>query len=267
MLYLLQLEWKKWRKNLTFRLISLAYFIILPSVLLLGKKLPDLPPPIGTNEIFFIFPSIWIYLSYIGHQLAFFLFGFLTILMITTEYSNRTFRQNIIDGLSRREYFWGKVAMIGSIAFFATIYLILCGLVIGYFNTDLIRFQKVFQHADYFYRFFLLCFAYMTFAMLVAILIKRTIIVLFFYFGAVIGELILRWGVHQNLWNHKSMHFYPLNAIEDLIPVPFSEVADRFLEQNQFDFFLSPTEAILTTVVYTTLFLLLIYRYLQKASL
>lgn len=267
MIYLLQLEWKKWRKNITFRLMMLSYFILLPTVLLLGKRIPELPPPIGTNEALFIFPTIWIYLGYVAHIVAFFLFGFLTIIIITSEYSYKTLRQNIITGLDRKTFFYSKFSFILAISFIATLYFILCGLVIGYVHTDLVKVQKVFQHSDYFYRFFLLCLGYMTLAAVIAFFVKRTGLALFLYFGYVIGELVLRWGIHYNFFRHESMHYYPQNAIEDLIPFPFSNMADSFLKENGFNLFLSPNEAMVTTIIYTSLFLYFIYRYLQKANL
>lgn len=267
-MYLLKLEWLKWRKNIAFRIIAISYFVLLPTVLMLGKRIPELPPPIGTNEVLFIFPTIWIYLGYVGHQIIFFLFGFLTILIVCSEYSYKTLRQNIITGLDRKQFFWGKFYFVTSLAFVATLYFILCGLVIGGLHTDVIRMQKVFQHADYFYRFFLLSLGYMSFAMLLGFLVKRTGLALFLYFGYVlVGELILRWGIHYNIIKHKSMHFYPMNAIEDLIPIPFSQVADSFAKEHGFGFFLTSTEATITSLIYVILFFWLIFNYLKRSNL
>ena len=135
MLYLLKLEWIKLNKLLSFRIFTLFYFVLLPAILLTGKRLDELPPPLVTNEVFFIFPTVWEYLGYVGNWLCFFFFGFLSIIIVTTEYSYRTMRQNIITGLSRRQYFMGKVYFILAMSLLATAYYVLCALLIGYFST------------------------------------------------------------------------------------------------------------------------------------
>lgn len=268
MLNLIALEWKKWSKHLGFRLLILFYVLLLPSILLLGKQIEELPPPLGTNEVFFIFPTVWEYQGYIGNWLCFFFLGFLSVLIITTEYSNRTLRQNIITGLSRKAFFLGKIYFILAICLGATLYYVLCVSLIGFFNTEVIYVSKVFQNIDYVWRYFLMCFGYMTIGFFLGLLIKRTGIALFLYLSYVMFlEAILRYGVHMKLFQHKSMHFYPMNAVEDLIPIPFTNQADFFLKQNGFELFLQPTEAILTTVVYIGLFLFLAYRFIMRADL
>lgn len=268
MLFLLQLEWKKLNRLLAFRIFIAFYLILLPALLLTGKQIPDLPPPLMTNEVLFIFPTIWEFLGYIGSWLCFFFFGFLSIISVTLEYSNRTMRQNIITGLSRKEYFLGKLYFILALSLGAALYYALCALVIGYFNTETIYWHKVWQNADYIPRYFLLCVGYMSFGMLLGFVVKRTGLALFLYLAYIMFlEMVIRWGVHFQLIKNRSMHFYPMNAVEDLLPPPIAEIGDEFLEANGFDFFLSPTEAILTTVVYVALFGWLSYRLVKRADL
>ena len=268
MAYLIGLEWKKWNKNLAFRLLLLSYAVFLPAILLTGKRIEELPPPIGTNEVLFIFPTVWEYLGYVGNWMTFFFMGFLSVLIVTTEYSNKTLRQNIINGVSRKNFFLGKLYFILLISAGATLYYTICALLIGFFNTDVIIWNKVFQNADYIYRYFVMCSSYMIFALFLGFLIKRTGIALFAYLSYIMFvELIIRWGVHRNIVKHKSMHFYPMNATEDLIPIPFTEQASKFLDEFGFEFFLTPMEALVTTLIYLSVFLLITYRLVSKADL
>lgn len=267
-MHLLQLEWQKWSKNLAFRILLLFYVILLPSMLLIGKRIDELPPPIGTTEVLFIFPTVWEYLGYIGNWLSFFFLGFLAVLIITTEYSNRTLRQNIINGMTRSNFFKGKVFFVLTIALFATLYYSLCAITIGYFNTDIVTTNKLFQNWTYIPRYFLMCSGYMIFGLFLGFLIKRTGIALFIYLSYIMFiELILRWGIHANIGKHKSMHFYPMNAVEDLIPIPYTRQAAQFISEFGFDLFLSPTEAICTTLIYSALFLTLTYQIIRRADL
>ncbi|MCB9287124.1 MAG: ABC transporter permease subunit [Lewinellaceae bacterium] len=268
MLYLLKLEWIKLNKLLSFRIFTLFYFVLLPAILLTGKRLDELPPPLVTNEVFFIFPTVWEYLGYVGNWLCFFFFGFLSIIIVTTEYSYRTMRQNIITGLSRRQYFMGKVYFILAMSLLATAYYVLCALLIGYFSTASVYWHKVWQNANYIPRYFLMCFGYMSFGLMLGFLVKRTGIALFLYLAYIMFlEMILRWGVHLQLFENRSMHFYPMNAVEDLVPLPFTQMADQFLSRYGFRLFLSPAEAAVTVITYSLIFILLAYYMVRRADL
>lgn len=268
MLHLLQLEFLKWNKNLLFRILILLYIVGLPSILLLGKKVPDLPDPIGTTEVLFIFPTIFMYLAYIGMWLSYYLFGFLSVIIITTEYGNKTLRQNIITGVDREKYFLSKVVFVFAISLFATLYYCLTGLAIGALNTPTIYAVKVFQNFDFLPRYFLACFGYMTFGLFVAFLVKRTGLALILFFGyTTFGELILRWGLHGYFFRNTSLHYYPIKSFSDLIPFPFSQVADEFMEENGFDLFLSLNTATMLSILYIGIFLFLTYRFFRRADL
>ena len=268
MWYLWQLEWLKWRKHLTFRVMIIAYLIILPAVYLTAKEIPELPPPIGSPEVLFIFPTIWPYLAFAGTWVVFFLFGLLGIILVTSEYNFKTLRQNIITGLSRPQYFWAKVLFFISLSLFTTLYYFLCGLVIGWWHTEVIISAKVFQYSDYFLRYFLLTMGYLSLGMLFGVLIKRTGLAIILYFGYIMFvEVAWRWLVHFQLFNHKSMHFYPAKAISDIAPFPVFEPAQEFLEQNEFPLFLSDVEAIVTLSIYILLFLGLSYRRINYSDL
>jgi hypothetical protein len=108
----------------------------------------------------------------------------------------------------------------------------------------------------------------MIFGLLIGLLIRRTGIAIFLYFSYILFlERILRWLIHMNIVQDKSMHFYPINATIDLVPVPFSQQAEMFMKQNGFSLFLSPTEAVITTLIYMGLFLFLAWQLLQKRDL
>jgi len=268
MRYLLQLEWMKLYRLVSFRLFTIFYLVALPALLLTGKRLGDLPPPLMTNEVFFIFPTVWEYLGYIGNWLCFFFFGFLSIISVTLEHSYRTMRQNIITGMSRGQYFRGKLYFILAVCLAATLYYALVGFTIGYFSTETIYWHKVWQNADLIPRYFLMCFGYMSFGLFLGLLIRRTGIALFLYLSYVMFiELILRWGVHMQLFNHRSMHFYPMNATEDLVPAPFLGMADNFMAQQGFSIYLQPGEAAVTVLVYSAIFLYLGYRRVKYSDL
>lgn len=266
--YWIKLEWLKWSKHNVFRLCTIAYMVLLPAILLAGKRIPELPPPMVSNKVLFIFPTVWEYLGYVGNWLAYFLLGLLGVILVTTEYSQKTFRQNVISGLERKEFLFSKIAFYLLICLGATLYYMFTALLIGYFNTESIYWQKVWQNAALAPRYFLMCFGYMSLGMFFGFLIKRTALALIAFMGySFFLEPVIRWAVHRNIWVHPSMHYYPVNAFEDLVPAPFVGFADEFLKEFGFSLFLSPATAVVISAVYIGLFLWVSRRIVQKSDL
>ncbi|MBK9014901.1 MAG: ABC transporter permease subunit [Saprospiraceae bacterium] len=270
MLHLLKLEWLKQKDYVLFRVLSIAYVVLLPAALVVGKKM-DLgkDAPFNPQTQFFHFPTVWNWLGYIGNWMVFFVLGFMAVLMITNEYSNRTLRQNVITGLHRDEFFKSKLIFMVVVALAATLYYALCAVVIGLLHVDdTLYFSTVFKNVDMVPRYWLMSMGYMSFGLLIGLLVKRTGIALFLYLAyAMVIESILRWVVHLYFFKNASMNFYPLNAMEDLAPLPVAEFADDLLKQNGFRMLLTPMEAVVASVIYTSLFLFLSYRRLKNSDL
>jgi len=272
MIHLLKLEWLKQKQFRIFRVMAVLFLIALPSLLLIVKTINfsegDLPPFMPTPNSLFQFPNIWQWLGYIGSWITFFFMGFMGVLMVTNEYANKTLRQNIITGLSRTEYFLSKLYFILAVSISVTIYYTICCLILGFLHTDTVYLNTVMKNSHYIYHFFVMSTGYMSLGLLIGLLIKRTGIALFCYLAYVmIVEKIIRYAIHLQIFPHQSMKFYPINSFADLAPFPYSEMAAGFAKEQGFDFFLSPTEAIITAIVYTSLFLFLSYQKLQKGDL
>ena len=269
MLHLLQLEWKKQKNYVLFKVLVLAYLLLLPGALMTGKKL-NLPEeaPIRPQTMFFEFPTVWGWLGYNGNWLVFFVFGFLAVLMITNEYSYRTLPQKMITGMHRSSFFVSKLYFMLAICLGATLYYSLCSVVIGLAHADTIYFSTVFKNWDMMPRYFLMSLGYMSFGLMVAVLIRRTGIALFVYLAyTMFLEPVFRWAVHLRLWKHPSVNYYPLNSFEDLCPVPFSPQADWFLKEHNFQLWLSPTLAVILSIGYIGLFLSLSLWRLERSDL
>ncbi len=268
MLNLLILEWKKFRKFTIFRVLVFLYLLLLPAIFFLSKVVPKPPEEIISFKSFLMFPNIWIFLGYVGNWLVFFFLGFIGVLAITSEYANKTLRQNIITGVTRQQFFLSKLSLIVFVSLGATLYYILCCGLIGFLHTDTLYMSKVFQNIDYIPRYFLMCMGYMTFAFLVGLLLKRTGFALFLYLLYVmVLESMFRYGIHSSFFGSKGINFYPMNSVEDLAPIPFANQASSLLEGNQDSLLLSPIEASITAAVYIILMLVASYYLLTKRDL
>ena len=107
----------------------------------------------------------------------------LIIILITNEYTFRTSRQNIIDGWSRHEFIIVKLVMALLIAVASTILVLLTAFIFGLLSGSSFSLNG-FSHVGF---FFLKALSYNMFAVLVAVLIKKTgfaIGLYFIYLGA-----------------------------------------------------------------------------------
>lgn len=286
MWHLLQLEWLKLRGYKAFRWLIILYIVLLPLLFLVGKSFQGVPEEVGSAQTFYMFPTVFEYLGYAGNWLTFFFLGFAALLMTTQEYTYKTLRQNVIVGLSRGEWYWSKVFTMILISLASALYYGALALLFGATNTDTIYSSMVTVNLDYIPRYFLMCMGYMSFAFLLGVLLRRTGWAILLYISYVMFiEVILRWLLHANILQRlaptkavvRTMHFYPMNAIEDLTPLPFWKFANNTMDNPNPDnsstsiegylSLLTPTEATLTTIVYTLIFLGLTWWLLHKRNL
>lgn len=269
--YLLQLEWKKFKHYRTFRVMALLYAILLPLVLIVAKaffNFAKAPAEFINTDAMFKLPGIWEYEAYIGNWLSFFFLGFIGVLCVTMEFDNKTLRQNIINGITRKEFFIAKILFILSVSFFATLYFALVGFTFGFIHTDNLYLTKIISGTHQIPLYFLMCCGYMIFGFFLGVMIRKTGLALFLYLVYVIFlEPVIRWAVHGKIVQNKTIHYYPLNAIEDLSPIPIPQIINQFTQQNEFSFILSNTEAVLTTLIYLFIFIFIAYWRIKKSDL
>ncbi|MCB0635144.1 MAG: hypothetical protein KDC54_00925, partial [Lewinella sp.] len=116
--------------------------------------------------------------------------------------------------------------------------------------------------------YFLMCMGYMLFGLMLGLLIRRTGVTIFVYFGYILFlESVIRYYCMFELEAGRGMQFLPLNAIEDLAPVPSSQIAEQFLQEQGFSMFLSTTEATVASILYMGLFIAIAWWRLRRADL
>lgn len=228
MFNLLSLEYKKFRKNSVVSLLSLFYFLFLPSVMILIKDFkPDNLGPgsmfIPGPETYFTFPGVWEYVGYAGNWMVFFFLGVVAIYLVTAEVNYKTQRQTMINGMPRSTYFMSKFLSVITISLLATLYYAIVAAGIGMYFTDEWDFAFIFENEYAIPRYFLMSVAYLSFATLLAILLKKAGLAIFIYMAyAIIIEPLLKVGMKFKDWSIGDYaNYLPLNAIEDLMPNPF----------------------------------------------
>ena len=88
-------------------------------------------PGVETGSVY-VFPELWKLTSWLA-SLFNLLLAILFMILVCNEFLFRTFRQQVIDGLTRTELFKSKVMLMGVFAIVTTFLVILFTIVFGFF--------------------------------------------------------------------------------------------------------------------------------------
>ena len=232
MLHLLKIEWLKLKNYRTFWILSALFIVSLYGVNHIGFEVqnkayaqaPMAEAVVGNPP--FQFPEVWNTVPYISSFLLFFP-GLIIIILMTNEFSYKTHRQNIIDGLSRRQFISVKLMLCVLIALASTIVVVLVALGFGIF-TGPASFSLT--NFGYVGMFFIQTLSYTTLALLIATLFRRSGISIGFYFlyAEIIDQLLSSLSSHY--FNNMGRYF-PLESNDNLIPLPvFKNVVGQMVE-------------------------------------
>jgi ABC-2 type transport system permease protein len=236
----LQIEWLKLKNYKTFIRLASLYFLllllILSSVKLLlswmtsmGAEFQGISPDIIP---FYNFPDVWQNLTYLASYLKFFL-AFIVIISVTNEYSYRTIRQNIIDGMSPSDFLWAKQSMIFGFSLFNMLVIWLSGTLMGLFYGSSFSFSLYLTDMEFLLGHFLELVTFLNLAMLISVLMKKAgfaIIGLCFY--AIFLEPAIVGILNYKFDDHWLINLFPINAVNNLIEVPFQRYV--FMEIQDF---------------------------------
>jgi ABC-type transport system involved in multi-copper enzyme maturation permease subunit len=266
---LIKLEWLKFHKNKLFIAALISYAVLLPGMMSVVLSIDQLPPPLPQPKSLFNTPDIWSYLGYTGNWIAYFVMGFLGLYMVSLEFSTKTLRQGIINGLSRKELWVGKVGFMVLLAIAATLYYMLSGFALGMLGTEPFEGSPVLGESYIILRYFIMILGYLTFGFMLGLLIRGIGIASMLYFMYVFFlEVMIRYLIHLKIFEHRSMIFYPMNALEDLTPFPVGGSGQMVNNMNLgFELFMTPAEATITSLVYIGLFLFASFLLLTKKDL
>ena len=161
---LLSIEFQKIWKNKASRVLLLAYFVLLSFIALIAS----IKFSIGTFEIriadqgIFNFPYIWHFNTYIASLFKIFL-AIVIVSMMANEYTYGTLKQNLIDGLSKKEFILSKFLVVGTFAVASTLFVFVMSLILGYSFSSYNEMGIVFSDLEYLLAFFVKLTAFFSF--------------------------------------------------------------------------------------------------------
>jgi len=228
---LISIELQKIWKNKASRVLTLTYFILLSFIALIASIKFDLGVfKIHVAEMgIFNFPYIWHFNTYIAALLKFFL-AIVIVSMMANEYSYGTLKQNLIDGLSKKEFVLSKFLTVVLFAVCSTIFVFVMSLILGYSFSSYTEFDVVFMDLDYLLAFFIKLTGFFSFCLFLGILVKRSAFALGFllvwsiFESIVKGLLVFKIFPDSNTASNITQ-FLPLEAMSNLIIEPFSRLS------------------------------------------
>lgn len=278
MLKLLKLEYYKNLNYRPFKVFTILYFAILIALLFIGLvDLKIFGNPINLKEQgIYNFPEIWNFTTWIVALLKIFL-GLIIVFSISQEFSNRMFKQNTIDGLSRKEFISSKLLTITIFTIVSTLIVFVITMFLGYKYSKVTDSAKVFEEMFFIGNYFLKLFTFFCFLMFLSVLLRKSVFVFLAFFVFWITESILigvesftrlqgltqqqRMDVAQNSFFFTKL--LPLESMSNLIPNPLIRLNLAKMMGLKYEF-TYPTESLIACIVWSVIFIFGSYWILKK---
>ena len=218
MIRLLRIEAAKVMYNRPFWVMLGLYFflfaIVAYAIANIELQMQDMPQDLSMFPIM-EFPDIWHNITYLG---GFFnlILAFIVIMVTANEYTFRTLRQHLIDGLTRVEFLGSKYLLILCLSTLLTLFMGVLALIFGFANTEAASMGKALEGSMFLIAFFVQTFAYLSLAMFFALLLRKAVfsIGLFVLYTWLI-EKIPGW-----ILDYEFLQYLPSKAMDRLIQFP-----------------------------------------------
>jgi ABC-type transport system involved in multi-copper enzyme maturation permease subunit len=273
---LLQIEFIKLWNNRASKVLIISYFVLLTSIALIAV----IKFPFGENirlaDIgIFNFPYIWHFNTWVAALFKLFL-AIVIVSMMANEYSNKTIKQNLIDGLSKKEFILSKFLTVVSFSLISTVFVFVVSLILGLVYSDFNELSIIFSDLEFVLAFFVKLTGFFSFCLFLGILVKRSAFALgFLILWVIVEQLIyglLGWKITS--WNtaQKIKNMFPLESMQNLIKEPsrrldaIQAIGNQIGSDFSYDYQVHWYE-ILIVLAWTTIFIYLSYALLKKRDL
>ncbi|MDC0107282.1 ABC transporter permease [Flavobacteriaceae bacterium] len=227
---LLQIELIKLWNNRASKTLIYGYFILLTGIALIAAIKFDIGPikfHLAEQGIF-NFPYIWHFNTFVAALLKIFL-AIIIVSMMSNEYTYKTIKQNLIDGLSKKEFIASKFLTVVLFSIVSTVFVAVISLILGSIYSDYTEWGIVFTDLRFLVAYFIKLVGFFSFCLFIGILVKRSAFALGFlilwqmFEGFTRG--LIRWKLFDGETTDAIMGFFPLNAMFNVLKEPFSRLS------------------------------------------
>jgi ABC-2 type transport system permease protein len=202
-----------------------AFFTIelmLNNMVINAEQNSPMPVKIPTFSLY-NFPLIWHNLAFLGGFFKIWL-ALIVVIHITGEFSARTTRMNIMNGLSRNQFLYSKVLFAILVSLLATITLLLSGSLLGLLNAEQVSLSLFLEKIQFIPAYFLELLTFNLIAMVVAFLLRQS--------GLAIGILALYYYLIEPILSYvlpdSIVPYLPVESMGNLIDIPNSSLMKMF---------------------------------------
>lgn len=219
LLKIIRIEWNKLLPSRSFRILIGIYAAVFSMFLLVVNfffdEIDDLKELFQLDYNPMTFPDIWIITYWLAQPFTV-LPAIIVVALVVNEFNYRTARQHVIDGLTRFEFILAKFVTVKFIALICTLVIFAIATFVGLLNAANPSPTTFGDAFVYMAAFFIRTLGLLSFAMFLAVWIKRTGVALLFFIVLHAGfiGMLLRFRIDKEFGN--SM---PIMAINRLIRV------------------------------------------------
>jgi ABC-2 type transport system permease protein len=231
MLHLLKIDLKKMTSYRTFWIVCGLYFLTLGFAAASGMEflkwiasfVEDFDQKINIDRIpLYHFPDVWLNLIWSSGLLKVVL-AIMVVISITNEFTYRTLRQNVIDGLSRIEFLLSKILTNVLLSAMSVAMIFIIGLITGLIYSPSVEFDKIFTDLEFFPAYFLEIFFFLSYALMLGIVVQRSGLTIILLLLSKMIEVIITANIDDYVpW---LIPFFPLQSIWNMIELPFTRYA------------------------------------------
>jgi len=243
MIKLLKIEFKKILTYRIFWILAGLYFIFLAAGIMMAEFMINnmvdnmnkhLPIPLPHVTIYF-FPWIWQNIAFFATLRYVLIFpAIIVIIQITNEFTFKTIRQNVINGLSKSEILWSKLLLILLISCVITILFAIGTLIIGLIHTQVDGWRMVFEKSPFIFGFFVSILSYQVFAFFFGFLLRNTglAIALFTLYSFIVEPIVYYFLKSPVVFRNSISPYLPVNSVLRITEYPAIPVLKKVMGLN-----------------------------------
>lgn len=211
---ILKLEWAKISSYNFFRAILILTGVLFLLVLFVMSRIDVSVPGFSWRNVF-RFPNIWQTFTWVASWFNV-LLAIMVIVLTGNEFASRSFRQQVMSGLSRDEWLLGKISLVIGLALFGLALVVLAGAVFGLIFTNNLAFADIFLNSGILIVYFLQAVGYMVLALLFITLLRSNALAIVLY----LLYFIFIEPVIRLLCPPEIRSWFPVKIISRLTPMP-----------------------------------------------
>jgi hypothetical protein len=214
MIKLLKIELQKTLNYIPFRILILLHLVFFVFGIFFIPRI-KFEIPFVTILPLYQFPHVWNFTTWISsiYNISLIL---LVIMLTSNEFTNRTYKQQVIFGLSRDELLIQKIFLLLFLSFYDVLLVGVSSVMSGMVYSYKMTLGLAFERAWIMPLLFIQIFTYLCYGLLFSLIFKNMILSgVTFLMYRVIVEPIIRMNVDENIRN-----FFPFKFLMNLTPPP-----------------------------------------------